>query len=215
MIRSFLVLTVLASCGGAATTTPLDPVDPGSPTPPAPRVKFDPVPQEIEASPPAVALPAVPAFDLPEAEPGFRSVKELRVAGRKLLGTTVKVKGYVAWVYNCADALVAGGVPAATVKQTIDADPTLCERPNFYLAADQGDDATATLWVVEVPRAPNKLEKQRLPKEDLKAWPRVPVIRVGDHVVVTGTWDTRSPHGTASTDGLIVYGDVASVGGAK
>src|SRR5690606_16746188 len=61
------------------------------------------------------------------------------------------------------------------------------------------------LWVVDVPRPPNKLEKERLPKEELRAWPKVPKYKLGDYVVVTGTFALQSPHSERNSDGLLVF----------
>jgi hypothetical protein len=46
-----------------------------------------------------VNLPSVPGFELPPpSADGAKSVKELRVKGKKLLDTDVTVKGVVTWV---------------------------------------------------------------------------------------------------------------------
>ena len=63
----------------------------------------------------------------------------------------------------------------------------------------------ASIWVVDVPRPPAKSERQRLSGDALKAWPAVPRLAIGDHVIVTGTWATRSPHNEHNTSGLLVY----------
>src|SRR5687768_15077836 len=120
-----------------------------------------------------LALPAVPSFELPPPEPGFVHPRYLQLRGRSLLGTEVKVKGYITWIYDCIKDVKH---PKETRKQTqrrIDADPTLCERPKFYLATTRDTPDERALWVVDVPRPPNKLEKERLPKEELAAWPKV------------------------------------------
>jgi len=47
-------------------------------------------------------LPAVPGFELPPPNPdGSKSVKEMRVKGKKLLDNDITVKGVVTWVYDC------------------------------------------------------------------------------------------------------------------
>ena len=171
------------------------------------------VPDDLPGPQPEVAphgkldLPAVPGFELAPAEPGFHAPRELRVRGKRLLGTELKVKGYVTWIYDCPAALAAGN-PKATRAQilvAIDKDPTLCERPKLYLGDSKTTPRDVALWVVDVPRPPNKLERVHLPKAELAAWPAVPRVAVGDYVVVTGTWEIRSPHGEHNTDGLIVY----------
>lgn len=201
---------VLAACGGGAKPDPVvttpDP-EPGPPVTaaPDPLDHFDPVAPEVDKARTAVALPAVPDFALPPVKGGMHSVKELRVAGKQYLETDIVVTGYITWIYDCVTAVGLPGEKLATVKKRIEQDPTLCERPKFHLGTTADAAETSTLWVVDVPRAPNKLEKQRLPKAELAAWPAVPKLAVGDRVAVTGTFTRRSPHGEMNSDGLIVY----------
>src|SRR5665647_2345469 len=133
-----------------------------------------------------VDAPAVPAFEIAGAEPGFHSVPELFFLGKPLLGTEVKVKGYITWIYDCAKA-------TGRTQQQLDADPTVCARPRFYLGARKGGAVEQSMWVVDVPRPPNKLERERLPKADLAKWPAVPRLAVGDYVAVAATFDLKSP----------------------
>src|SRR3954468_2972414 len=61
---------------------------------------------EVKKTDVKLDLPAVPAFDLPPAPgDGSHSVKELRVKGKKLLDSPVKVHGFVTWVYDCKTAV--------------------------------------------------------------------------------------------------------------
>jgi tetratricopeptide (TPR) repeat protein len=176
----------------------------------APKLVPDDLPgpqAEVPARLVKVEVPAVPAFDLPATEPGIHSPRALRVRGKPSLGTEVKVKGYVTWVYDCAAALAVGN-PKATRAQilvSIDNNPALCEYPKFYLGDAKDTSRDRSIWVVDVPRAPNKLERQRLSKAQLAAMPAVPRIAVGDHVVVTGTWAVKSPRAEVHTNGLLVY----------
>ena len=110
--------------------------------------------------------PAVPAFEIIGSDPGFHSVPELVFLGKPLLGTEVKVKGYITWIYDCAKA-------------------TGCARPRIYLGSRRGAPVEESMWVVDVPRLPK--------------------LAVGDYVAVTATFDLKSPHGDANTDGLLVY----------
>jgi len=182
----------------------------GLAAPPAAKLVPDdlPGPQlEVPSHPAKVDLPAVPAFELPATEPGFHSPRELRVHGQPVLGSEIKVKGYVTWSYDCAAALAAGN-PKATRAQilvSIDTNPALCEAPKFYLGDAKDTARDSSIWVVDVPRAPNKLERQRLPKDQINAWPAVPKITVGDHVVATGTWALQSPRGEHHSNGLLIY----------
>ena len=87
---------------------------------------------EVRKSDVKLALPAVPAFDLPPApSDGSHTVKELRVKGKKLLETDVTVKGVVTWAYDCPTAIRQPGVSAEAVQKMIDEDPSKCERPKF------------------------------------------------------------------------------------
>ncbi len=187
-MRTFPALAILASSSVALAQRPL-----AGPPP------------EISGSTAKIDLPAIPSFDLPPSEPGFTSVRELRVAGKKHLDTDIKVKGYVIWSYDCVSAVALPKEPRAKTQKRIDEDPTLCERPKLYLGQSANDPAADGLWVVDVPRPPNKLERERLPKDEIKNWPKVPKYKVGDYVVVTGKFALRSPHSEANSDGLVVF----------
>jgi tetratricopeptide (TPR) repeat protein len=150
-------------------------------------------------------LPAIPSFELPASEPGFTSVRELRVAGTKRLDTDVKVRGYVIWIYDCLTDVAKRGESRAKTQKRIDSDPTICERKKLYLGDSKDASRDKALWVVDVPRPPNKLERERLPKAELKAWPKVPTLKVGQYVTVTGKFALRSPHSEANSDGLVVF----------
>jgi len=195
VITRATAVTVLAISTTALAGGKLEPDDLPGPQP------------EVTTSPAKVAVPPVPAFELPASEPGFHGPRELRVRGKSVLGTEIKVKGYVTWIYNCAAALAASN-PKATQAQilvSIDNDPTLCERPKLYLGDTKATPADASIWVVDVPRPPSKREREQAPKTGAPAWPAVPKVAVGDFVVVSGTWATESPHGEHNTSGLLIY----------
>jgi tetratricopeptide (TPR) repeat protein len=201
-VELVIVSVLLASRAGAAP-------DPWASKPPPTAGTLQGPATEVAYSTTKPVLPAVPSFDVPPGEPGFHHPRELRVGGRKLLGTEIQVKGYILWIYSCAKAV---GKPKETPAQTqkrIDEDPTLCERPKFYLGSTKDTALEAGLWVVDVPRPPNKLEKERLPKAELAARPAVPRLAVGDYVIVTGKYDVSSPHAERNSDGLLVYGSLA------
>src|SRR3954466_15566303 len=65
-----------------------------------------------------VEVPPVPGFELPATEPGFHGPRELHVHGKAVLGTEIKVKGYVTWIYDCAGSLAKGN-PSATRAQIL------------------------------------------------------------------------------------------------
>ena len=167
---------------------------------------------EVQADQLKVTLPAVPSFEVPNANSdGSHTIKEMRVAGQKYLNSEVTIHGFVVWAYDCATAIRKPGESDDAVKKRIEEDPMQCRRPAFYLGDDKGTPAERATWVVEVPRPPTAAEKKNLPKDQIKNWPPVPVYAVGDEVVVTGTWATSSPHGEGNTDGLLVYKSMKNV----
>jgi tetratricopeptide (TPR) repeat protein len=190
-VAGVLLISTVALAGGGK----LEPDDLPGPQP------------EVANAAAKLEVPAVPGFELPAGEPGFHGPRELRVHGTPVLGTEIKVKGYITWIYDCAAALASTNATAtrAQILIAIDKDPTLCERAKFYLGDAKATPRDTSMWVVDVPRPPTRLERQRLPKAELQAWPAVPRLAVGDYVVVTGTWALTSPHAERNTDGLLVY----------
>lgn len=167
---------------------------------------------EVQQSAIKVTVPAVPGFEVPKPNPdGSHTIKELRVQGQKYLKQEISVSGFVVWAYDCATAIRQPTEDDVAVKKRIEADPTLCRRPAFYLGDAADTPVERAAWIVEVPRLPTAAEKKNLPKEAIEAWPAVPPYKVGDQVVVTGTWTTSSPHGENNTDGLLVYKQMTNV----
>ena len=165
-----------------------------------------PVPDpEVSNDTSKVALPAAPRFTLPGLPDGLHSPQEVLVAGRALRGTRIRVAGYITWIYDCAAALAAPKRTRAQIQRMIDGDPSVCERPRLYLGDARNTAPADALWVVGVPRPPFKIEKQRLPAEQLAKWPAVPRLAVGAYAVVTGTLALESPHHERNSDGLLVY----------
>jgi tetratricopeptide (TPR) repeat protein len=164
---------------------------------------------EVTRSTIAVKFPAIPKFEVQAGTAGTPTVDELRLLAPKWLDKNVTVSGYVTWIYDCVTARLTPGTTRAQVRKRIDDDPTLCERAKFYLGTSRDSWPEDSLWVVDVPRHPNKLEKARLPKDQLKAWPAVPKFKVGDHVTVTGKFAVASPHAESHLPGLIVFGSIA------
>ena len=170
-------------------------------------------PAEIRTGDPAPALPAVPTFSLTTST--VHSVRELRVRGTALFDTEVTVTGVVTWAYDCVAALRKAKESAAAAQHRIDEDPTLCERPKFYLGDTMKTPREKSLWVVDVPRVYNKLELERIQKAnrdspdrcepgDTKQH-RCPPYKVGDLVTVTGQFKLASPHSERNSDGLLVF----------
>jgi tetratricopeptide (TPR) repeat protein len=172
-----------------------------------------------------VDVPAVPVFELPPPYgDGSRSVKEVRVAGKKLLETELSVTGVVTWVYDCVDANRSPGRTEAETRKMIEDDQTLCERPKFYVGDTIDTPPEHSLWVVEVPRPYTPMElKREFKKKESRDHPRrcdpegkpadsiCPPRKIGDKVVVTGKLALRSGSGEANSDGLLVYARMKNV----
>jgi hypothetical protein len=180
---------------------------------------------EVKKSDLKVNLPAVPGFDLPPAPAdGSHSVKELRVKGRKLLDSDVTVKGVVTWAYDCPTAIREPGMTDKDLQKLLDEHPEQCERAKFYIGDAADTPAEKSLWIVDVPRPYNKLELERIPKEELKNPPPdrcnpkndpkksvCGPYKVGDQVEITGTFKLSSPHSERNSDGLLVYKKMKNV----
>lgn len=201
------LVPVRAALGGELHRAPPPPAAP-SPSPAAPLAWDDlPGPQlEVVQHPPKISPPAIPSFALPATEPGFRSPRELRVRGRPLLGTDVKVRGFVTWAYDCAAVLATANPRAsqAQIEAAIRGNPALCERPSFSLgdSADTSRDASITVVGADA-AAPG-----REPRRD-GAGPALPRLAAGDYVMVTGRWSVPSSAGGAAGDGALVWSTVA------
>lgn len=182
---------------------------------------------EVRKTDVKVNLPAVPDFALPASPAdGSHSVKEMRVKGKKLLESTITVKGIVTWAYHCPTALRQPGMDEKEVQKMIDEDPTKCERAKFYIGDSADTPAEKSMWVVDVPRPYNKLEMERIKKKDrtLQMYPDrcepgekdpvkqiCPPYDVGDQVEVTGQWKLASPHSERNSDGLLVYKSMKNI----
>jgi hypothetical protein len=180
---------------------------------------------EVRKSDVKLNLPGVPGFELPASPAdGSHNVKELRVKGKKLLETEITVKGIITWAYDCPTAVRQPGMSDKDLQKMIDEDPGKCERPKFYLGDSADTPAEKSLWVVDVPRPYNKLELERLPKDELRNPPPdrcnpktdpkksvCPPYKVGDQVEITGTWKLSSPHSERNSDGLLVYKKMKNV----
>jgi hypothetical protein len=170
------------------------------------RKEFEGPAAEVSETNIKLDLPAVPSFDMPAPYPdGSHPVAEMRLKGNKFMDTDVQVKGYIIWIYDCATAIRTPDMDDKEVARILKEEPERCNRPAFYLGDKPDDPTDRGLWVVEVPRPPREDEKKLLPREQLKAWPEVPVIAVGDQVTVTGNWTEKSPVGFKKSEGLLVY----------
>jgi hypothetical protein len=176
-------LLTLISTAGAARADKLERDDLAGP------------PLEVASDPMKVTPPDVPSFEVPAAEAGVHGPRELRVHGRGLLSSQVKVRGYVTAIYDCASALAVANPKAtrAQITASIAKNPALCEPAKFYLGDRKDTAREASLWVADVPA----LGKGKLPK-----------LAVGDYVIVTGTWDTQSAHDEHNPEGLLRFASV-------
>ena len=135
----------------------------------------------------------------------------------ELLDTDVTVHGFVTWAYDCKTAIRKPEESDKDLQARIDEDPTLCERPKFYVGDTAQTPPEKSLWVVDVPRPYNALEVKRIKKKDRiepdrcepdekdKSKSVCPPYVVGDEVVITATFKTSSPHSERNSDGLLVY----------
>lgn len=185
---------------------------------------------EVEETQIKLDLPNPPDFVEPKPYPdGSHTVTEMRLKGRKLLDTPVKITGFVVFKYDlgtCAtdlgekmvkqDPNLCAGKKDIVECQTkvgqkaVAETPDQCERPYFYLADAANASFEKSLWVVEVPR-PLRDDEKKDPVlvEQFKKGPQPPVLKVGDKVTVTGTWAIKSPGGFGNSDGLLVYQELA------
>jgi hypothetical protein len=123
----------------------------------------------------------------------------------------------VTWAYDCKTALRKPDEDDKALQARIDEDPTLCERPKFYIGDTAATPPEKSLWVVDVPRPYNALEIKRIKKKDRiepdrcepdekdKMKSVCPPYSVGDEVIVTGKFSTSSPHSERNSEGLLVF----------
>jgi tetratricopeptide (TPR) repeat protein len=140
---------------------------------------------EVAKHPAQVPTPVIPAFELPATEPGFHGARELRVRGKALLGTEIRVKGFVTALYDCVDGLATAN-PHATREQiqaAIRGDASLCDRTLFWMGDAHDTARDASIAVIGPPIGAPR--------------PAMPRIALGDYMAVTGTWapDTAAERG--------------------
>ena len=184
---------------------------------------------EVEETQIKLDLPAPPEFVEPKPLPdGSHSVGEMRLKSQTMLDKEVRITGYVTLTYDltvCAreageklvkqdPKLCAGKRDVADCTQkvgekSVAETPDQCTPPYFYLADAANAGFEKAIWVVDVPRPLRDDEKrdQQL-VEAFKKGPQPPVLKVGDKVIVAGTWSVKSPRGFGNSDGLLVYGAI-------
>jgi tetratricopeptide (TPR) repeat protein len=204
VVGGTLVASQVAWGGDAQRSAP--PPPPAAPaSAPGAQLVWDDLPgPQLEVVPHAAVsgMPAIPGFELPATEPGFRSPRELRVRGRPLLGTEVKLRGFVTWAYDCAAALAIANPRAsrAQIEAAMRGDPALCERPTFSLGDAPDTSLDASISVV----APDPAARSRGAPQANPA----PALAVGNYVVVTGRWSAPLAPAGASGDGVLVWSAV-------
>ena len=164
---------------------------------------------EVQKTSIKLDLPAVPDFVMPQPNAdGTHSVAEMRLRGNKFLDTEVKVKGYVVWIYDCATANRTPEMSDKDVAKMLAEEPEKCIPPHFYLGDKADTPPDRGIWVVDVPRATRKDDKN-LPDEERAVmearWKALPSFKLGDEVVVTGKWSQESERRFRNSDGLLVY----------
>jgi hypothetical protein len=155
-------------------------------------------------------LPAVPAFDIPKANPdGSHPVTEMRLNGKAYLDSEVRIKGTVLWIYSCGDSIQTPEMTPKELKKILETEPERCTRPHFIIGEKGETKMERGIEVVEYPRALRKDEEGMFGEEieaqmalDLAA---LPAFNVGDDVVVTGNWALSSPKGFHNSEGLLTY----------
>lgn len=165
---------------------------------------------EVKETSVKLDLPAVPEFSIPKPNSdGTHSIAEMRLRGNRYLGTEVKVKGHVIWIYDCATAIRTAEMTEEEVKKILTESPERCYRPNVYLGDQPNTPADQGIWLVEVPRAPREDEVKTLDEvtlQDMQAkFDALPKFVEKDQIVATGTWELSSPRGFKNSDGLLVY----------
>lgn len=195
MLRGYLAMAAVLAVAGSAAAQPVHP---------PPMV-------EVVVDSDRVDLPPVPQLDAPAAIDGVHSVLGLLVRGESFFGREVVVRGRVTWIYDCAThggSFGPVGPPKATRRQKlkiIAQKPQLCWRPHFVIADDL-KLGSPEMWVVDVPRPLRPDERKRMTKEQIGQHPQPPAIKVGEEIVLSGRFDSRSPTGFANSNGLLVYG---------
>jgi hypothetical protein len=222
-MRYFLCAALAGfACGGAETPEPST----AQKQPPEPALASAKVDKEPEAKPiedlyetpalpaakaPAepITMPEVPDFEVPAMVGDAHRVREMVVQGNPLLDKKVKVRGYIVWIYDCAAAIRTPGMSEKKLRKILREHPENCTRPHFFLADTPKAPEADRIMVVEVPRPIRPDERRVLPKDVVDNWPKVPTLKLGQKVVVSGTWALTSPRGFRDSNGLLVYESIA------
>jgi predicted Zn-dependent protease len=204
-----------------ATAHAGDRMEPDDLPPPRPEIAHD----AVRAAP-----PAVPSFELPALEPGMHGPRELRAQGTRWLGAEIQVVGYVTAFFKCTVSLAATRPPPRDGPS-----PDLRQTDQHRIEDATNDRNRDTVWAKRAAEAEREAEERRIAKErDQCSRPRFHIgdtrgaslamtisvvdapkgteLAVGERVVVTGTWTTRTAGGEHNTAGMLVYKAVRLVG---
>lgn len=161
-------------------------------------------------------MPPVPEFVVPTANAdGSHPVPELRLQGKSLLDTEIRLKGKVVWIYDCGTTIRTTDMSDADLAVMLHDHPEKCN-PRHFIVAESGESPVERgVQVVEYPRPLREDELRNLEPEDIAlkeaALAALPVFKVGDEVMVTGKWQLRSPKGFQNSDGLLTYGSMENL----
>jgi len=151
------------------------------------------------------SVPEVPEFVAPAMIGDAHRVDELLIQGERYLNTEIKVRAKIVWIYDCAKALAKPGMSRRKIQRVLRDHPERCLMPHFNISDKLGAHEGQRIEVVEVPRKLRSDELRNMPPEVIKSWPPLPTLKLGQEVVITGTWAIRSPRGFMNSQGLLVY----------
>jgi hypothetical protein len=154
---------------------------------------------------------------MPQSNPdGSHPVPVMRLKGNKFLDTEVRVKGYVVWIYDCKTSIRTPAMTEKELDAIIENEPERCTRPHFTIAESPTTAPDRGIWVVDVPRAPRKDDKisgDDIYKQMVDEYAALPAFKVGDELLITGTWELVSPKGFRRSDGVLTYKAIENLSG--
>lgn len=161
-------------------------------------------------------MPPIPQFVVPTANPdGSHPVPELRLQGKSLLDTEIRIKGKIVWIYDCGAAIRTPDMSDADLAVMLHDHPEKCN-PRHFIVAESGESPVERgVQIVEYPRPLREDELRNLEPDVVllkeAALAALPVFKVGDEVLVTGKWQLRSPKGFQNSDGLLTYASMENL----
>ena len=163
-----------------------------------------------------IDLPAVPDLAVPVANAdGSHPTREMQLNGKAYLGKEVRITGTVLWIYDCSQAIRTPEMSDRDIKALLETQPERCTRPHFTLGEARASPIDGGVQVVEYPRHLRKDEKMAFSDEIVteieNAVAAMPAFKVGDAVMVTGTWSLSSPRGFHNSEGLLIYASMVNL----